>query len=70
MRRFKLQITIDDPELSSTMKRLGPYRRAIFTREAVRKYAGTEDGRKLIAYLLERKRVPTREGINLDEILS
>lgn len=70
--KLKLQITIDEPNLEETFKRLGPYRKVIFIKEAIRKYYSSSDGQKLISSLLGRKSNITKrkdEVINLDNIL-
>jgi len=53
--KFKIQITIDEPFLSEKFKMLGPYKRAIFVKECVRKHLLSDEGKKLFQCLLERK---------------
>jgi hypothetical protein len=68
--KFRVQITINDPNVTDILTRLGAYRRAIFVREAVQKYIQTQDGQKLIAVLLDRKKKVSPDGkINLDDLL-
>ncbi len=69
--RFKIQITVDDPHLEDALWKLGPYKRAVFIREATKKYFATEEGMKLYSRLLSSKKAEkTSTGaIKLDDIL-
>lgn len=68
--KFKTQITIDDPQICDALQKLGPYKRAIFIREAVRKYISSEEGMKLYGRQLAASKKAEKTGsIKLDDLL-
>lgn len=66
--KLRISVVISDPDVEDMLVRLGPYKRAVFIREALTNFAKSEKGIKLFNRLMQRKK-KTTDIVDLDDML-
>lgn len=66
--KITVRLVINDPDVEDILVRLGPYRRAVFIREAISHFSKSEKAAKLYNRLIKSQKRQSGE-LNLDELL-